>query len=252
VADDTGIERLDENDMLRKLEDRTHELIGHLKNDDLGAAFTVIQQINATKEEGIYHGLGVLARGLHTAINSFELEDSGKAYLAHGESGALHVSGQLDNVVKMSEESARKTLDVLDKAMPLVRELIANAEQLVAESPRSKLAKPLATNAEGLKQVDAYFTEILMAQGFQDLAGQAIKKVTALLDDTQHNLVHLLKYANEVKSLTIPLNIDELKQGVTPGAKKQEAEEKKAEEPVAGESPMGQDDVDDLLSSLGF
>ena len=74
----------------------------------------------------------MLARGLHTAIKCFELDEHGKAYLAHNDGGALPVTGQLDNVVQMSEESARRTLDVRDRSMPLVRNLTENATAMVS------------------------------------------------------------------------------------------------------------------------
>ena len=88
-----GLSLVDEGDLLRKLESKSEELTNHVQAGDMASAFAVIQQINVAKEEGIFHGLGVLARGLHTAISGFELDESGKAYLAHSDTSALQVTG---------------------------------------------------------------------------------------------------------------------------------------------------------------
>ena len=92
-------------------------------------------------------------------------------------------------------------------------------------------------------------TEILMAQDFQDLTGQVINKVTGLVKEVEASLVDLVFMASQVEAIT---GI------VTKGVEKETAADKdmkghgpqidKAKEDVMA----SQDDVDDLLSSLGF
>lgn len=86
--------------------------------------------------------------------------------------------------------------------------------------------------------------EVMMAQDFQDLTGQIITRVIELVEEVEGNLVELVRLTGE-RIATVPDQKDD------------RAEEIKAEGPHVpglGDSKVvnGQDDVDDLLSSLGF
>lgn len=219
-----------------------------LDNFDVAGAFSVIEHINAAKEESIYYGLGMLARGLHTALVTFEVDDHGKAYLAHNDQGAAPVTSQLDNVVKMSEEATRKTLNILESSMPLVKQTREQSQEMEEKLAGHAVLDQMKAQTAALSVLESNLMQILMAQGFQDLSGQAIRKVNAILEGLQDDLVALLKYANEIKSMSEPIPVEMPVMGdfsaATEAVAEQEAESK--------ETPMGQDSVDDLLSSLGF
>jgi chemotaxis protein CheZ len=93
-------------------------------------------------------------------------------------------------------------------------------------------------------QLHLNMTEIMMAQDFQDLTGQVIKRVIELVKEVEDSLIHLLTVFGEPDS-----NIAN--------------EEEKAVDNNGVEGPIidaetredavsSQDEVDDLLSSLGF
>ena len=81
-----------------------------------------------------------------------------------------------------------------------------------------------------------------MAQDYQDLTGQVIRKVITLVQDVEENLVELVKMFGRV---------DEYNQ-----AQQQPKKTTGVEGPVVDKDRedvlTNQDDVDDLLSSLGF
>jgi hypothetical protein len=58
-----------------RLQGKAAELAACLERRDMSGAFSVIGNINAVREESIYYGLGLLARGLHTAIVTFEVDE---------------------------------------------------------------------------------------------------------------------------------------------------------------------------------
>ena len=226
--------------IVERLQGKAAELASCLEGRDMAGAFTVIEHINAVREESIYYGLGLLARGLHTAIVTFEVDDYGKHYLAQDESGATGLTTQLDNVARMSEESARKTLNILDTTLPVVRSLRASLGDGAPLSPAG-----LAEHRSGLEQIEHNLMDILMAQGFQDLGGQAIRKVNVILGNLQKDLMALLTYANHVKSMsqTLPVQLALADSGMAEGEKAEEAPK---------EAALSQGSVDDLLASLGF
>ncbi len=90
-------------------------------------------------------------------------------------------------------------------------------------------------------QVHHNLSEMMLAQGFQDLTGQVIRQVISLVEEVEDSLVQLVKVAG----------------------KPQQSSDKKEIDPIKAEGPQinaqdnpnvvnNQDDVDDLLSSLGF
>ncbi|MGC7840522.1 protein phosphatase CheZ, partial [Pseudomonas wayambapalatensis] len=108
-------------------------------------------------------------------------------------------------------------------------------------------------SAEGNSRVADHLNDILLAQDYQDLTGQVIKRVTALVTEVESNLLKLVLMASQVDRFAgIEHDHDQLR-----------AEKDEEKHPTRGEGPQihadkredvvsGQDDVDDLLSSLGF
>ena len=89
-------------------------------------------------------------------------------------------------------------------------------------------------------------SSILLAQDFQDLTGQVINRVTGLVKEVEENLVNLVRMAGKVDQMTGTVHeIEELETNMAG-----EGPQMKKEERV--DVVSGQDDVDDLLSSLGF
>ena len=94
-------------------------------------------------------------------------------------------------------------------------------------------------------------TEVLMAQGYQDLTGQIIRRVIELVKEVEDNLVYMLTMFGGVDPK------DGLEIVEKPNNFENEADTVKAEGPILNadsreDVASNQDDVDDLLSSLGF
>ena len=102
----------------------------------------------------------------------------------------------------------------------------------------------LEGNTGQVKELRSKLNEILMAQDFQDLTSQIIKRVIGLVEDVETNLVNLVKLAGGHIKVDFEKTKDDHSIEATgpavPG--------------VDTESNLvsGQDEVDDLLSSLGF
>ena len=107
------------------------------------------------------------------------------------------------------------------------------------------LDKFLEGSAEDSTKLTTLLTEVLMAQGYQDLTGQVIRRVIELVKEVEDSLVQMLTMfsSSEVDEKTKISETD--------------TDNVKAEGPIIDADARddvvsGQDDVDDLLSSLGF
>ena len=217
---------------------------------------TQIEVINNLRDNSLFNELGKMTREIHDSIMRFRM-DNRIADLA--ETDIPDAKDRLEYVIEMTEKAANTAMGVIEGSTPLAEKLGGEASQLKAqwEKFRRRELSPEELRVMG-NDVETFldesermtntllsgFTEILMAQDFQDLTGQIIRQVINLVNEIEHNLVQLVKIQG--KSMA-----KEDKQ-------KSAADEMKLDGPqVPGKETSddvmkGQDDVDDLLASLGF
>lgn len=246
------------------LKDNAHQLVGHLESGNFGEALLVIHAINQARDRGLYHEVGQLTRALHNAIIDFQIDTSHALGEENDSSKISDASDRLDYVVKLTDKAANRTMDLVESSAPKVSELGQQATALKADWQRLQRREMAADEfrdlyrrvGEFLEQsertsadLSTNLNEILLAQDFQDLTGQVIKRVTTLVHDVEESLVNLVRMAGQVDRIT----------GINHGDEPEEAKNSSSK----GEGPQihadkredvvsGQDEVDDLLSSLGF
>lgn len=252
-------------ELLEELKQRAQTLVQKLEEGDFPAAAEMIRYINEARDRSIYREVGKLTRGLHDAIVNFEIDASKAGVEGSNFSKIANAQERLDYVINLTQKSADKTMDMVEQGIPLAEELGTQASALQAEWQRlvrrelspdefrelyRRIDLFLGQVAGNSSQLAEKFNNILLAQDFQDLSGQVIKKVITLVQDVEYRLVDLMRVAGQVEHLT----------GIFRAAEDQ-AQAKGAD--VVAEGPQikaaqradvvsGQDDVDDLLSSLGF
>jgi chemotaxis protein CheZ len=86
----------------------------------------------------------------------------------------------------------------------------------------------------------------LMAQGFQDITGQIIRRVIDLVQDLESSMVNLISISSRKIAAGSAAGIGASVQPELPGPVVPGVDDK------AGDVATSQVDVDDLLSSLGF
>ncbi|MBC3880159.1 protein phosphatase CheZ [Undibacterium sp. LX40W] len=193
--------------------------------------------------------VGHMTRLLHDSLRGLGLDK----LLERAAEDIPDARDRLDYVAKLSERAAQRVLNATDAAIPLQESLDDGAKDLAIqiksllaanasqEQYRAQLERTLgfleSTNTH-TKETKAHLIEIMMAQDFQDLTGQVIKKVTELAQHLEQQLVQLLiEYSPE--QIKRPQQ-DGLLNGpqVNPEGK--------------SDVVANQGQVDDLLDSLGF
>lgn len=244
-------------DTLRNQADRLKALVDQ---GDLAGALGIISELNQTRDQTLYQEVGRLTRTLHESIRNFHIDAQNPA--TQDEMSKIEdASDRLTYVVEMTNKAANKTLDLVEATMPIASNLNAEAQQLKEDWARlqrkemkpdefrdlsgriSVFLKRLCDDSERLSQ---NLSEILLAQDFQDLTGQVIKRVTSLVKEVELNLVNLVRMAGQVDKITGTVHQIEQKEASIDGEGPQIHHEKR------DDVVSGQDDVDDLLSSLGF
>jgi chemotaxis protein CheZ len=166
---------------------------------------------------------------------------------------------RLRYVITTTESAAHKTLTAIEEALPVSENLKSTANTLDEQWGRflqreltvddfkqlsGDLSAFLKKAVKDSNELHDKMNEIMMAQGFQDITGQIIRKVIVLVQDVETRLVQLIKLAGDQQTSK---HDEEMKK------KRMEQEDGPAVPGVTqSETVNNQDDVDDLLSSLGF
>lgn len=232
---------------------KAEALVSALKADRDADAEQLIHELSNLKESQLFIEVGRLTRELHEAINGFLL-DAKIADMTNVE--IPDAKERLTHVITMTQDSADRTLTAVEQSLPLVENFAKNSESLLDdwEKLRARLLKKddFKDLSESLvtflsqAQLDSdtlhkNLSEVLMAQDFQDLTGQIIRKVINLVHDVEEKLVKLVRITG----------------GKMDGHPKKHRDPKELEGPAVpgvdqGNQVNSQDEVDDLLSSLGF
>lgn len=217
-----------------------------------------------TDPENLIQRIGQLTRMLRESMRELGLDKE----IEKAAQAIPDARDRLTYVATMTEQAAERALNAIDRAKPPQEALEKGAKELDARW-QSWFANPieLAEARELVNDTRAYLgdvpkqtqatqrelLEILMAQDFQDLTGQVIKKMNEVIREIEHQLVQVL--------------IDSVPDGSEAALLKRLAESE-WEEPEkknsllngpqikpaegGGDVVANQDQVDDLLDQLGF
>lgn len=240
---------------------QANQLVEEVNAGNYANAMGLISELNDVRDQSLYREIGRLTRSLHEAIHNFQI-DPQNAEQQEALSKMSDASDRLAYVVDMTSKAANRTMDLVEEAMPRVSLMCEQAGSLRDDWQRLRRREMAPAEFRELyHRIDRFFislsddadavygslSEILLAQDFQDLTGQVIQKVTTLVKEVEENLLSLVVMASHVDQLTG--TVHDLRQDTV--------------SPELGQGPQinateradvvsGQNDVDDLLSSLGF
>lgn len=209
-------------------------------------------------EEVMSH-LVVITRNLHESLRALGYDQVLETIV--GDIPDVHT--RLDYVVKTTQDAADKVLNAVEVITPLQHEIKKTArtlteewEQVLAEEPAlsdalkqqiSRTYEHLASMSDKVDATNQLAMDIMMAQEFQDLTGQVVSKAMRLVQEIEMQLIDMLKqYPHILPRTGADVALQRTHQS-------QRSEEGPVIEPDVGKGRYSsQDEVDDLLSSLGF
>lgn len=193
--------------------------------------------------------VGQITRTLHDSLRELGFDK----VLERATADIPDVRERLNYVARMTEQAAQRVLNATDAAIPMQERIDAGADEILngwqttfkapfSEANYRDMAtmtmQCLADMRNDTSATKQQLLDIMMAQDFQDLTGQVIRKVTDLAHNLEQQLVQLLiDYAPaEVKR--------DSGSGLLNGP---QINPEKKNDVVSDQSQ-----VDDLLDSLGF
>lgn len=239
--------------------DEAKALVVALEAGDNESANEIVQKLTNVENRELFDEVGKLTRQLHDSLRNFQL-DPKIANLATDD--IPDAKERLNYVMNITEQAANKTMDAIDEGLPLadkinsdVAKLKPEWEKLMQRQIELGEFKSLCYNIndfmnaaeQDTAKIHSLMTEILLAQDFQDLTGQVIKRVIELVQEVEESLIHLLTVFGEATGGNSAAANETKKPVDKNGAEGPIIDAENREDAVSS-----QDEVDDLLSSLGF
>jgi chemotaxis protein CheZ len=240
---------------------RAEELVREMQAGNEQKVHSLLQYITDARESGLYKEVGKMTRQLHDSLNNF-CADTRLDELAEEE--IPDARSRLRHVINMTQKSADRSLTVVENTMPKcdsLSERIAKLGNAWQNFKRREMSveqfRELSVELESFFQEAEHDTndirsglnDIMMAQDFQDLTGQIISRVIELVEEVEGNLVEIIRITGTGERLALQ---DEKEAKPDDRQKDIEAEGPHIPGVGKGDVVSGQDEVDDLLSSLGF
>jgi chemotaxis protein CheZ len=219
-------------------ESETHleNLISAFQTGDVDQINDALEKLGTRSESDLYQRVGELTRTLHQSL--LNLQKNLKADNTTMDSTTIpDAASKLESIIEMTRESAHTTMESTEKQEQIFEKSTENLEQgleLLDEldesqsALRNKLSKLLLEEKERVEQASALTTKILMSQEYQDLTGQVLRKVIKLVSEMEDSLLDLVQVFGG--------------NNYAPEATPEESDR----------GGLEQDDVDDILSNLGF
>ena len=190
-----------------------------VSSGDYENADKIMNSIIQKSQSDLFKEVGKVARKLHDSLKSFRevLDPKLKEIAVEHMPRAVD---QLQMVIDKTEEAANKTMEIVEKYILKMDDIANHIREIQGPESSVQFLRDFKNSLED------DLTEILTTQSFQDLTGQVLKKVIALVGDLEVELVRLIT--------TFGLKFEE-------------------KEPVKKEvEKVSQEDVDELLKEFGF
>lgn len=212
--------------------------------------FSIVEAMATRPRQDLLHDVAELTRDIESALEHF-CSNARLERLTNKEVPDARVS--LEHVLDLTNEAAHRTMDLVersyvpaertrdlaDRITPLWQAqrgtVVGNAELL------SLFDEFLSSARSDAEEIRRNLSEVLLAQGYQDLSGQIIRGVIELIDEIHHALGGMVALSRG-QSVEYRRNAEPDASGAMgpriPGVSR-------------GDVVNGQDEIDQLLSGIG-
>ena len=205
------------------LDDSLPTELRELLNSPDGPAFEqALDVMVRQREQRLFRALGQLARDLHDAVRRLcgDLAQNGLPGIA------ADARQHLQDALEMSAQAAHRSLDFAERMRPQAESLAHNAGEVLEWTSGNDAAAVLAREAvEFAGNCRDGLADMVLAQSWQDLTGQRIKKVASFIGTVESSLLELVRLTGALAGSEAPASVAKV---------------------------SSQDDADRLLSEFGF
>ncbi|MCC6207483.1 MAG: protein phosphatase CheZ [Gammaproteobacteria bacterium] len=228
-----------------------------LEQNDEPGFYGTLDEMARLREGSVLHEIDEVTHGLEHALARFCAETR---ITDLAEKDVPDARARLEHVLKMTDEAAHHTMDLVETACAPAERISRQLAELTILWQGAHAAEvPAASQAAVSQALAAFWTpahadaeqvrknlqEVILAQGYQDLSGQIIRSVMTLIGELESALValiHLARGSATDSPESAQSHIGDMTQGYGPVV------------PRVNDTNVvnGQDDIDALLSNLNI
>ena len=216
-------------------------LITALEEGDQSKAMNIVDDLTRLRERDLFREIGRMTRQLHDALIGLHM-DSKIINLTLEE--VPDAKERLAHVLSMTENAAHRTMTLVEDMMPVCDAMESGVDDVKSrykdigckrhtkeqlQAVADDLNEYFRKQSAGARKISAALRDILIVQEYQDLVGQTIKRVIGLVQEVENSLVGMIRASGSSIRMKDIGKADRKSESIT-----------------------SQDDVDDLLSSMGF
>jgi len=231
---------------------KARNLVTALEQGDDAKANGILEKIAASREAILFVEIGKLTRGLHNAMLTIRLD---ARLIGITKTDIPDAKERLNAVIAKTEEAAHRTLNAVEELLPIVDTMAINADKILdlyrrqtrettqfdiagaGDHPFTDFIVKVKADSQKLHK---NLSEVLMAQDFHDLTGQVIRRVIEVVQEVERSLVDLIRISSTRRKARVKKSNGIHADGPTRTMERE------------GSKVATQDEVDSLLSSLGF
>lgn len=219
-------------------------LVDAIEAGDCGQTDDLIKALHDGRFEALYQEIGKLTRDVHDNFAELCGDDR---LLSLTQRQMPDARARLHYVMDKTEEAANRTLSAVEVMIPMADQMVQQAGSLRAElahtARNDRVEQFLDTVEHDARKLRSGLSEVLMAQEYQDLTGQVIKRTINLVGQVEEKLVQLVSACGVVAaggSLQLQHPGSDGAASFGPAIRGD------------GGAVTRQSDVDELLANLGF
>ncbi|MBF0553406.1 MAG: protein phosphatase CheZ [Nitrospirae bacterium] len=185
------------NSAVEKIMDEVQRLLGAFASANVEEAEKAIDVLSRFGDREMFSGIGKMTRKLHDSLNEFKrlLDDGLRVTADEVMSDAPAAQDKLEWVIAKTEEAASNTITIAEKNQAKLAGIQQRLDMLEAEFGASVPGAEKDTfdflRLE-INEINNDFMEIMLAQEFQDVTGQILRKVITLVRELESQLVKLI------------------------------------------------------------
>lgn len=217
-------------------------LVDAIEAGDANHADDLIKALHDGRFDALYQEIGKLTRDVHDTFANLAGDER---LVSLAQRQMPDARERLRYVVEKTEEAADRTLTAVESMLPMTDSMVQQASALrsamadgAADLPARMSAFLDVVEGDGRK-LRSSLSDVLMAQEYQDLTGQVIKRTIDLVGQVEEKLVELVSACGVVASGG----------SVAPAAPNATSFGPAVRE---DDNVCRQADVDELLANLGF
>jgi chemotaxis protein CheZ len=182
-----------------------HALVRAYERGDAAALTGILKKFESENESELRREITALTDALRSGLDRLGRNE---ALARMAQQDMPDARARLEYVVKLTEDGAHRTLDLVERSLPIADRIRMSADEIAnaldvgqacgadseGKSPSlSDITETLRTTTKECQAIRAHLVEVVMTQAYQDISGQIIRGVIAVVGELESALGELMR-----------------------------------------------------------